>query len=219
MGVLTALLFTLWPLARTGAGAGGGALSRRCGARRLAARRAMWRRCSRAGALLVGGAVWFSGVWQLALGTAGGVMGALLVLALAAWGVRRGARRQRGASGCAGARALRLALAAIGGPGEEATSVVLSLGLGLTVLAAVGQIDANLRGAIERDLPERAPSYFFVDIQNDQIDGFLARLDGRSGGERRWKARRCCAGSSRRSTGGPRARWRASTGCCGATGA
>ncbi|MGB5837136.1 MAG: FtsX-like permease family protein, partial [Albidovulum sp.] len=72
--------------------------------------------------------------------------------------------------------ALRLALSAIGGPRQEATAVVLSLGLGLSVLAAVGQIDTNLRAAIERDLPEVAPSYFFVDIQPDQIDGFRERL-------------------------------------------
>ncbi|AZB57517.1 FtsX-like permease family protein, partial [Cereibacter sphaeroides] len=71
-----------------------------------------------------------------------------------------------------------LALASSGGPRQEATSVVLSLGLGLSVLAAVGQIDANLRSAIERDLPARAPSYFFVDIQQDQIDGFLSTLRG-----------------------------------------
>ena len=46
------------------------------------------------------------------------------------------------------------------------------------MLAAVGQIDANLRDAIARDLPQRAPSYFFVDIQGDQIDGFRQRLAG-----------------------------------------
>ena len=71
-----------------------------------------------------------------------------------------------------------MALAAIGGPREEAGAVILSLGLGLSVLAAVGQIDSNLRSAIATDLPERAPSYFFVDIQPDQIDGFLARVEG-----------------------------------------
>ena len=49
------------------------------------------------------------------------------------------------------------------------------LGLGLSVLAAVGQIDWNLRNLITRDLPERAPAFFFVDIQNDQLDGFLER--------------------------------------------
>jgi putative ABC transport system permease protein len=55
---------------------------------------------------------------------------------------------------------------------------LLSLGLGLSVLAAIGQIDQNLRGAIARDLPEQAPSYFFLDIQKDQMPAFRARLDG-----------------------------------------
>ena len=81
------------------------------------------------------------------------------------------ARRLARSPALRGRTTLRLALGAVGGPGGEAPSVVLSLGLGLTVLAAVGQIDANLRGAIARDLPEVAPSYFFVDIQNDQMRG------------------------------------------------
>jgi putative ABC transport system permease protein len=68
-------------------------------------------------------------------------------------------------------------LGAIGGPREGAASVVLSLGLGLSVLAAVGQIDGNLRNAISGQLPEVAPSYFFVDIQQDQMDGFNDRLN------------------------------------------
>ena len=55
--------------------------------------------------------------------------------------------------------------------------MVLSLGLGLAVLASVGQIDSNLRSAIERDLPDVAPSYFFVDIQNAQLPAFLDRVE------------------------------------------
>ena len=46
-----------------------------------------------------------------------------------------------------------------------------------SVLAAVGQIDGNLRNAITGDLPEVAPSYFFVDIQKDQIEGYRQRLE------------------------------------------
>ncbi|PJE30772.1 drug:proton antiporter, partial [Pseudooceanicola lipolyticus] len=76
-----------------------------------------------------------------------------------------------------GRPALRWALAAISGPREGAASVVLSLGLGLSVLAAVGQIDGNLRNAISGELPEIAPSYFFVDIQKDQMPGFTRRLE------------------------------------------
>lgn len=175
-GLVTALLFTLWPLARTrqvraaalyrGAGGAGwpsaGALAAEAG---LAV-------------LLVGGAVWFSGLWTLTLGAAGGVIGALVVLTGAAWLLRRLARRGARSALARGRTALRLALSAIGGPRDEAVSVILSLGLGLSVLAAVGQIDANLRAAIDRDLPDRAPSYFFIDIQPDQIDGFLDRVTG-----------------------------------------
>ncbi|MFY9211992.1 MAG: FtsX-like permease family protein, partial [Aestuariivita sp.] len=76
-----------------------------------------------------------------------------------------------------GRPALRWALGAISGPREGAASVVISLGLGLSVLAAVGQIDGNLRNAITGDLPEVAPSYFFVDIQRDQMPGFTERLE------------------------------------------
>ncbi|MBF9032601.1 drug:proton antiporter, partial [Rhodobacterales bacterium HKCCE3408] len=74
--------------------------------------------------------------------------------------------------------ALRAALASIGGPRSEALPVTLSLGLGLSILAAMGQIDANLRAAIDRDLPAVAPSFFFVDIQPDQIGPFLDRMNG-----------------------------------------
>ena len=55
---------------------------------------------------------------------------------------------------------------------------MLALGLGLSVLAAVGQIDGNLRRAIAGNLPDVAPSYFFVNIQKDQMPGYTARLEG-----------------------------------------
>ena len=127
-------------------------------------------------ALLVGVAMLFSGDPRITLWTAGGILGALLILAVAATGIRALARRATGAA--RGRPVWRWALGAIGGPRETAASVVLSLGLGLSVLAAIGQIDGNLRAAISRDLPEVAPSYFFVDIQKDQMPGFLDRVTG-----------------------------------------
>ncbi|MEK6216909.1 MAG: FtsX-like permease family protein, partial [Boseongicola sp.] len=126
---------------------------------------------------LVGLAAWFSGLIDLTVWSALGIGAAFIVLVLAAGGIRYLARRAARVAFVRGKSALRLALGAVGGPSGEAMSVVLSLGLGLTVLAAVGQIDANLRGAIARDLPEIAPSFFMVDIQPDQLEGFRARLD------------------------------------------
>ncbi|WP_426033456.1 ABC transporter permease [Cypionkella sp. TWP1-2-1b2] len=170
-GITSAFLFALWPLARSE--------QVRAAALYRGGLTGGWPRARYAlailalAALLVGGAVLLSGTANLALGTAGGVIGALIVLACAAWGLtrlaRRLARRSRSVT-------MRLALASIGAPRAETMQVVLALGLGLTVLAAVGQIDTNLRAAISRDLPTRAPAFFFVDIQPDQIDGFRAKL-------------------------------------------
>ncbi|WP_297616299.1 FtsX-like permease family protein [uncultured Roseicyclus sp.] len=177
-GALTALIFTLWPLART-EHLRAAALYRDAAGGVQAWPRPIWLMAIVAlAALLIGLATWLSGIERLALGTAGGIMGALLLLALAARGIRALSRRLARARILRGHTALRTALGSVGGPGSEAMSVVLSLGLGLAVLAAVGQIDTNLRAAIQRDLPTVAPSYFFVDIQPDQLQPFLDRVTG-----------------------------------------
>jgi putative ABC transport system permease protein len=173
-GLTSAFLFALWPLARS-EGVRAAALYRGGVAGGWPRPRYIVAMVALA-TLLIGGAVAFSGTVLLALGTAGGLIGALLVLALAAWGLARLARRLARARMMRGRVALRLALASISAPRAETMQVVLALGLGLTVLAAVGQIDANLRAAISRDLPTRAPAFFFVDIQPDQIDSFTARM-------------------------------------------
>ena len=130
-------------------------------------------------ALLLSVASWFSGDLWLALWTAGGIAGALIFLALAARLVRVLARRFRPMG--RHRPSFGWALAAIGGPGTTVGPVMLSLGLGLSVLSTIGQIDGNLRGAIARDLPGKAPSFFFVDLQKDQMPGFLDRVQGDPG--------------------------------------
>ncbi|MGV8986104.1 MAG: ABC transporter permease [Cypionkella sp.] len=173
-GLVTGLLFAMWPLSQA-VRQGAASLYRGAAAR-------VWPKpahlVAMAGllSLFVGGAVWFSGNAMLALGTLGGVFAALLVLALAGFGLKFLARwlaRMRFVDGRLG---VRLALASIGGPRSEALAVVLSLGLGLSVLAVVGQIDANFRAAIARDLPAKAPSFFFIDIQDGELQPFLAGM-------------------------------------------
>ncbi|MBZ0129674.1 MAG: FtsX-like permease family protein [Rhodobacteraceae bacterium] len=173
-GLLSALLFMLWPIART-ADIRPAALFRDAVSRRrvwpgwpyLLAMLALF-------AALVGTVALFAAVPELALWTLGGILAALLMLVLAALAIRRLAARLAAMRVMRGRPALRLALASVGGPGSDALPVILSLGLGLSVLAAIGQIDSNLRGAISRELPAIAPAFFFVDIQNDQLDDFLS---------------------------------------------
>ena len=71
---------------------------------------------------------------------------------------------------------LRLAVRNIHRPGALTTSVVLSLGLGLTLLVALALIDSNLRQQLTGSIAEKAPDFFFVDIQNAERDSFTAEL-------------------------------------------
>jgi putative ABC transport system permease protein len=67
---------------------------------------------------------------------------------------------------------LRLAIANIYRPGALTPSVVMSLGLGLAVLVTITQIDGNLRRQFLAALPDRAPSFYFIDIPSTEADRF-----------------------------------------------
>ena len=71
---------------------------------------------------------------------------------------------------------LRLAIANIHRPGALTPSVVMSLGLGLTVLVTITQIDGNLRRQFMASLPEKAPSFYFIDIPSTEAERFGAFL-------------------------------------------
>lgn len=103
-----------------------------------------------------------------------GAAAALAVFRLAAWGVIRAAKlagrpRQPG---------LRLALANLYRPGAATDSVIASLGLGLAVLVAVALVHDNIMSELGANIPQRAPSFFFIDIQPSQVDAFDHLLEG-----------------------------------------
>ncbi len=62
---------------------------------------------------------------------------------------------------------LRIALANLYRPGAPTPGVVLALGLGLTLLVSVVLIDGNFARQLDEHIPDRAPSFIFVDIQYD----------------------------------------------------
>ena len=71
----------------------------------------------------------------------------------------------------------RLALANLIRPGASSTSIMVALGLGLTLLATVALLDASVHAEVEDQLPERAPSFFFADIQKEQVEPFKAEIE------------------------------------------
>ena len=172
-GLLTALVFGLWPLGRA-ARIPGAALFRDAmqpaggfpGWGILAANIGL---ALALVALVVGTAgeplfaFWFCLAAAVALAVFRGGAAALQHLARRLGHVRR--------------PALRLGLANLHRPGAPTALLVVSLGIGLTTLAAIAQIEGNLRRELAGSLATRAPNFFFIDIQPDQAARFdtLAR--------------------------------------------
>ncbi len=107
----------------------------------------------------------------------GGAAGALIVFRLAAQAMMKlaalaGRPRQFG---------LRLALANLHRPGAATAGIVASLGLGLAVLVAVTLVHGDLATELSESLPQRAPSFFFIDIQQDQVADFDKLLAAQPG--------------------------------------
>jgi putative ABC transport system permease protein len=81
----------------------------------------------------------------------------LRIVALLVMGIARRLPRQR-------STALRLAIANVHRPGALTPTVMLSLGLGLALLTTVIEIDGNLHREFSAALPDKAPSFFLLDI-------------------------------------------------------
>jgi putative ABC transport system permease protein len=176
-GLLTTLAFTLWPVARTREVPAAALF------RDLVAPLRRWPRPL----AIVGTVLAVTALAALAIATAidhklaaGFVGGAIATFALffaaslgVAWLARRARHIRR--------PELRLALANMHRPGSPMPSVMLSLGLGLTVMVLIAQAQGNFVRTLREQIPAVAPSFFFIDIQPDQIGPFKALLAGTTG--------------------------------------
>jgi putative ABC transport system permease protein len=169
-GLLTTLVFALWPIAGIGR-VPAGALFRDTVDR---ARRRIPLPALGATALLALGlaalAVGSAQDRTVALWFVAGAIGAFALFRAVGAAVVHGARRL----GRPHRPALRLALANLHRPGAPTAQVMLSLGIGLTVLVAIALVEGNLSHEVDNRLPAEAPAFFFIDIQPDQLAGFAA---------------------------------------------
>lgn len=179
-GLLTTLLFALWPLAAAREVSPAGLF------RALVAPPRRW---PRPGYLAALGGLAAALAGTAVLGVPQPSIGAWFVLtvlasALLLWGLtrlvvllaRRWGRRRRGGF------ALRLALANLHRPGSASPRVVMALGAGVTLLAAVAVLAANLRQEIALRLPARAPALFLIDVQPQQRETLAAAFAEVPGG-------------------------------------
>jgi putative ABC transport system permease protein len=167
-GLLTAIAFALWPLGRA-ARIPGGALFRDA----LLPERTVPTRL-----LVVVNGVFALVLIALTVVTAtdrrfavyfcGAAMATLVLFRLGGVAVTRLARvAPRLAAPWA-----RLGVANLHRPGNATALLLVSVGLGLSTLASVALIEGNIRREVLEQLPANAPSFFFVDIQNDQLARF-----------------------------------------------
>ncbi len=175
-GLLVSLLFTLLPLMRARS-VSAATLMRGAVVERL---RLGWLELASVGGVaivLAGFTVLTSGSRPIAAYFVIGAIASFIAFPLLARGLMWAAAR----AGKPRFAALRLALANLYRPGSPAPIVMLSLGLGLTVLVATALIEGNLRAQITQRIPKDAPAFFLVDIQSSQmpaVDQAIAAVPG-----------------------------------------
>jgi len=174
-GALTAATFSLWPLGRAAQISGAALFRDAVLPSGRASRRVAWVNAGLGlalGAVIVatsadhGFAAWFCLAGLMTVG----------VFRVGAWGVMRLAAR----APVSRPAWLRLGLANLHRPGSATPLLLAALGLGLTTLSAVTLIEGNIGGQFSGAVAEKAPSFFFIDIQNDQVARFRDLVSGTS---------------------------------------
>lgn len=166
-GLLIALIFALWPLARARA-TPAARLFRAQVDGEQGPGRAVLVAIVLAIAAIVALAVLAADHKRIALGFVAAAAGVLALLRGVGWLVERTARnapRQNGPI-------TRMAISNLHRPGSTTAQVVMALGLGLSLFATLAVIEANMRAEIENTVPDTAPAFFFVDIAPDDVPAF-----------------------------------------------
>ena len=191
LGLLSTLLFTLWPLLKI-RDVQPGAIFRRDAEQMTvelgtppSQRRVRWgladrRNVGTAGGIILGLcalSVWQAGSWSIgflflgALSLAIAVLfvcARLFVLGLASVPMPR-------------VLSLRYALGNVVRPGSQATGIMVAIGIGVMVIVTVSLVEQALLHQIQENRPADAPTFFFIDIQPDQAKEFVSSVDRQTG--------------------------------------
>ncbi len=193
LGLLTTLLFSLWPLLAIRAikpaaifrrdvegaeGVRNRAVSLRTYWRSIAARD----RPRLAAAIgiaggLAGLSMWQAGSVKIGLFFIAGLVVAVLLLILASETLLALLRRLPAARSVT----VRQAVGNIVRPGSQTVTVMMSIGIGVMVMVTIGMIEQSLVSRVQENRPTNAPTFFFIDIQPDQADAFRNLLHKETG--------------------------------------
>jgi putative ABC transport system permease protein len=171
MGVAVTLLYALWPLLQIRR-VPPALILRSEVEPRLHGRRP-WKAAVPIAAGLAALALWQAGSWKIGALFAGGLAGALLLLALGARTVVALARRVHWRS-----PAWRQAAANLHRPGSHAGPVLVSLGLAVSLIVSIALLERSLRSQLVDRSPGSTPAFFFIDVQPDQAEPFARLVEG-----------------------------------------
>ncbi|MEO7691529.1 MAG: FtsX-like permease family protein, partial [Sphingomonas sp.] len=172
-GLLIAFAFAAPPLVAAGSVPASGLLRGHFDQRRAPLRRVLpW--MAGAGIAIVALAMASAAQPWLTASFLGAVAGVLLALAGFGWLVRKGAamlpRSRR--------PLLRLAIAALHRPGARTGTLVVALGLGLTLFVLLAAIRTSIDANIARTVPARAPALFALDVPSTREAEFRKVIAG-----------------------------------------
>ena len=76
---------------------------------------------------------------------------------------------------------VRHALASLVRPGSASRSVIMALGLGLSLFVTLALTDQTISRELQSNLPDKAPAFFFIDVQGNEFDSFKTTLAAQPG--------------------------------------
>ncbi len=194
LGILTTLLFSVWPLL-TIRDIKPAAIFRReverVGAPLVRREKALWKRAGQVmtadplrtvsaagiGIGLAGLSMWQAGSLTIGALFIGGLVIAIAVLTLGAQALLRGLR----ALPVPRELSLRQALGNIQRPGGQTLGVMVSIGVGVMVILAIALLQHALVRQVGENRPSDSPTFFFIDIQPDQAQAFGELVHRRTG--------------------------------------
>lgn len=178
-GLLIALMFALWPLAEA-ADMPAARLYRTLTERKARPGRGTIATVVLAGLAIVAITILRTGETPFVLA----FMAAAVALVLVLWALAVTVRRLAAAAPRPKNMLLRLALGNLHRPGAPTRQLVMALGLGLTLFATLASIESSFSSQINSTIPERAPSFFVIDVPRDDIDPFRAAITSLAPGAR-----------------------------------
>ncbi|HEX5549891.1 MAG TPA: FtsX-like permease family protein [Nitrospira sp.] len=193
LGLLTTLLFSLWPLLRVRDVAPSAIFRREVDLDTGgSSSRSSWRvkiglqdrfGMTTAGALIFGLAalsVWQAGSWRVGGWYIGGVAMAILTLLVCARLMVSGLRLiPKPAS-----LTLRYAIGNVLRPGGHTAGILVAIGLSVMVIVTVSLVERALLRQVGETRPVDAPTFFFIDLQPDQTADFAKLIAERTAGRR-----------------------------------